>query len=108
MYESNTCQQRTKLIVFLGTPHRGSDAAEWGKIVANLAQVGFQDSNKQILRSLEVNSEILDRIHGDFVKIVHEKKIKIHSFQESRPLTGIKGFDGKVVPFQHSLHPGLG
>ncbi|KAL1637086.1 hypothetical protein SLS56_000742 [Neofusicoccum ribis] len=97
VHESEICQHRTKLIIFLGTPHRGSDSAEWGKIAANLVQLGFQDSNKKILRSLEVNSEILEIIHRDFVTIVHEKKIKIHSFQESRPITGIKGLEGKVV-----------
>lgn len=66
--------------MFLGTPHRGSAYAEWGAIVSNLARLALQDSNKKIIETLEVNSEVLDNIHDDFKTIVHSASIKIHSF----------------------------
>ena len=89
-------RDRTKLIIFLGTPHRGSEYADWGQIASNLAQLVFQDSNKRIIKTLEVHSEVLENIQDDFIKIVDTSKIKIHSFQEARAITGIKGLGGKV------------
>ncbi|KAJ4158226.1 uncharacterized protein LMH87_008759 [Akanthomyces muscarius] len=97
MHKSETCRSRTKLIVFLGTPHRGSSYAGWGEIAANLARLALQDSNKRILETLEVNSEVLDNIHEEFKTIVHNSEIKIHSFQESQGMSGMKGLDNKVV-----------
>ncbi|KAF1959885.1 TPR-like protein [Byssothecium circinans] len=48
--------------------------------------------------ALKVDSELLENIHEEFVKIVlRVETIKIHSFQEARGITGLKGFHGKVV-----------
>lgn len=93
---SKTCRLRTKLIVFLGTPHRGSLYAGWGGIASNLACLALQDTNKKIIETLDVNSEVLDNIQEEFNTIVHESGIKIHSFQEARGLSGLIGLDGKV------------
>lgn len=65
-------------------------------IASNLASCALQDTNKRIVQTLEVNSEVLDNIHEEFVKIVIESGLKIHSFQEGRGLSGVKGFSGKV------------
>ena len=89
-------RERTKLIMFLGTPHRGSGYAGWGQIASNLARLAQQDSNKKILETLEVNSEILDNIHEDFKAAVSKGGIKVHSFQEARGMFGMKGVDAKV------------
>ncbi|KAL2672302.1 hypothetical protein Neosp_013005 [[Neocosmospora] mangrovei] len=94
---SEACRSRTKFVIFLGTPHRGSQYAGWGMIASNLASCALQDTNKRIIQTLEVNSEVLDNIHEEFVKIVLETGLKIHSFQEGRGLSGVKGFSGKVV-----------
>ncbi|GJN84268.1 hypothetical protein PLIIFM63780_007824 [Purpureocillium lilacinum] len=97
MHRSESCRTRTRLIVFLGTPHRGSAVAGWGEIAANLARLALQDSNKRLLETLEVSSEILDNIHEEFKTIVHKSGIKIHSFQEAQGVSGMKGLDNKVV-----------
>ncbi|KAI1740902.1 hypothetical protein F4680DRAFT_418071 [Xylaria scruposa] len=94
---SEPCQSRTKLIVFLGTPHRGSSYAGWGAIASNLVSLAFQDSNKGIVQSLEVNSEALDNIQEEFLRIAHKAGMKVHSFQEARAISGVKGLHGKVV-----------
>jgi hypothetical protein len=96
MHRSETCRNRTKLIIFLGTPHRGSSYASWGEIASNLARLALQDTNKKVLETLEVNSEVLDNIHEEFKCIVHKNGIKIHSFQEARGITGVRGLHGKV------------
>ncbi|KAH0045052.1 hypothetical protein KCU78_g285, partial [Aureobasidium melanogenum] len=94
---SEMVRDRTRLIIFLGTPHRGSAYANWGQIASNLARLALQDSNKRLLESLEVNSEVLDNIHEEFKTIVFERTMKIHTFQESRGITGMKGLNEKVV-----------
>ncbi|KAL8942228.1 MAG: hypothetical protein Q9211_001495, partial [Gyalolechia sp. 1 TL-2023] len=93
---SEECRRRIKLIVFLGTPHRGSDWANWGEIASNLARVALQDSHKKMIETLEVDSEVLDNIHEQFVQVVSEHDIRIHSFQEGRAMSGIKGLHDKV------------
>lgn len=66
LHKSVTICKRTRLIIFLGTPHRGSSYAGWGKIASNLASLGLQDSNKRLKQTLEVNGEVLDIIHNEF------------------------------------------
>ncbi|KAI1647572.1 uncharacterized protein F4817DRAFT_103194 [Daldinia loculata] len=97
IWRSNICSSQTKLIIFLGTPHRGTPAAAWGTIASNLAALALHDSNKKIVRTLQVNSEVLDNIHFQFKNKVSEKGIMIHSFQEARGISGVKGLEGKVV-----------
>ena len=102
MHESKECRDRAKLIVFLGTPHRGSDYADWAKIAANLLNV-ILDSNKNLVNNLEVNSEVLDSIHERFLCIIREDKVKIHSFYEARGISGFKLFSGKVCRAQSEI-----
>ncbi|KFY90176.1 hypothetical protein V498_06140, partial [Pseudogymnoascus sp. VKM F-4517 (FW-2822)] len=47
--------------------------------------------------TLEVNSEVLDNIHEEFKTILSKCAIKVHSFQEAKGISGMKGLDNKVV-----------
>jgi len=96
VHRSEKIREWTKLIIFLGTPHRGSAYAGWGQIASNLARLTLQDTNKKILETLEVNSEVLDYINENFTDIVYKSEIKIHSFQEARGISGMKGLHEKV------------
>jgi hypothetical protein len=82
--------------MFLGTPHRGSGVSQWGQIISNLARISLQDSNKKILETLEVNGEVLDNINNSFKSLLYNGNIKVHSFQEARGMTGIRGLHTKV------------
>lgn len=93
------CFQRIRSIIFCGTPHRGSDAAAWGRLASNIVAAAFIDSTSRLLTDLEVDSQILDLVHEDFLKLLHEHRIRVHSFQEGRAMTGIKGFNDKVKCF---------
>ncbi|KAK4197446.1 putative kinesin light chain [Triangularia verruculosa] len=97
IHRSETCRQRCRLVIFLGTPHRGAGIADWGKIAANLAVMALQDSNKSILDTLKVDSEVLDNIQENFINLLDKGGIKVHSFYETKGITGIKGLHGKVV-----------
>ncbi|CRK30176.1 hypothetical protein BN1723_014348 [Verticillium longisporum] len=101
---SETLQQRTAAIVFLGTPHRGSSAADWAQLASNMAAVAFLDSNKQVTGALKVDSEVLGNVHEQFVKIAMKRGIRLHSFQEGRGISGVRGISGKIVgDFSSSL-----
>ncbi|KAF2968399.1 hypothetical protein GQX73_g5137 [Xylaria multiplex] len=84
-------------VVFCGSPHRGSDAAAWGKLATNLIAVALMDSNSRLFSDLQVDSRVLSRIQADFLKALWRAPLRIHSFQEGRALTGVKGLDSKVV-----------
>lgn len=96
MHRSKACRSRIRLVVFLGTPHRGSEWVGWGEIASNLARLALQDPHKKIIETLEVNSEVLDNIHEEFKIVIEEEGTKIHSFQEAKGITGMKGIGEKV------------
>ena len=89
--------ERTRYILFLGTPHRGASIADWGLILANLATITLQDVDKKVLRALSTNSEILEDIQKAFRRILDDHKLQILSFQEERGISGVKGLSSKVV-----------
>ena len=101
---SEAARQRTRFIVFLGTPHRGSRAAGWGEVAANLAQLALQDTHTKIVETLEVDSEVLDMIHEQFVEALPDHT-RVHSFQEGRGMSGVKGLHEKVgcSSFDHAI-----
>ena len=76
----------TKCVMFLGTPHRGSGVAGLSKTVAEIARLALLDIRVKLVRDLKVDSEILQRIHSDFMKMLSEGPFDIHSFQEGRPI----------------------
>jgi hypothetical protein len=85
----------TYAVVFLGTPHRGSQQAGLGVIAANVCKAMLKDANTGILRSLEQDSEVLERISEAFERIVTRGEVKVYSFVEEIPTLGI----GKVCIF---------
>ncbi|KAI0407382.1 hypothetical protein F4802DRAFT_605555 [Xylaria palmicola] len=93
----NRFLRRIRAVVFCGTPHRGSNLATWSKLATNLVNLAFVDVNSTLLSDLQVDSQVLDLIQDDFLNIVHQMPLRIHSFQEGRPLTGVRGLHDKVV-----------
>ena len=80
----------TKGVIFLGTPHHGSDIASLGKIAAELSRIFVQNPNVQILRALESNSEVLERISRSFGQVLSFGQLNVHSFQEELETKGVK------------------
>ncbi|KAA8894041.1 hypothetical protein FN846DRAFT_456297 [Sphaerosporella brunnea] len=87
----------TYAIAFLGTPHRGSNAAEWGLMARNVAvAVGF-DANDKILRDLRVDSGTLETLREEFNRMLQDKAFSVYTFQEARGFKGFRGLSGKIV-----------
>ena len=80
-------------VMFLGTPHHGSKTASLGKVAFELSRVFFQHPNTDILRGLERNSEILERITRSFGQILAAGHLKVHSFREELDTKGMSIVD---------------
>jgi len=90
--------ESTKAIMFFGTPHRGSDFSDLGETLRRVASaVGF-DTAKQNVRTLEVDSGVLEECHRRFQQLQSRENLGIFTFQETRGVTGIAylGFNRKV------------
>ena len=53
-------------IIFFGTPHRGSDKAVYGKVLANVAQTMTHRPPARLVSALQTNSDVLLRLTSDF------------------------------------------
>lgn len=89
-------RHKTQLVVFLGTPHRGRHEAAWDATASNLARLVFQDSREGLIQNLDMNNEGLDTIQDEFLDIVRDSGIRIHSFQEARETSNAEGLSAKA------------
>jgi hypothetical protein len=77
-------------IVFLGTPHRGTDSASLSNVVTSVARVALPTGNVDLIRNLEKDSQILDRIRDSFSRILDKRRLTIWSFTEELPIRGVE------------------
>lgn len=75
--------ENTKGIVFLGTPHRGSDKASMANIIGNLGSLVLRQPNKQLLEALYPNSGTLENLRDGFATISED--MRIICVQEEKP-----------------------
>ena len=76
-------------VIFLGTPHRGSQQTDLGILAANICRAMLQDVNTGIIRSLEEGSEVLERIREAFERMLTHEEVKAYSFVEEIPTAGV-------------------
>jgi hypothetical protein len=84
-------QDATLGLIFLGTPHRGSDKATYGKVLADVAQFIAHRPSPRLLTALQTNSDVLLRLTTDFRFQLPD--YEVYSFYEQRPM---KGFSSLV------------
>ncbi len=77
-------------VIFLGTPHRGSNKSAWANVARNLNQAMLHDGDPRILEVLFRGSEVLERLQDSFSGFL--QSISVYSFLEDLPVAGI----GKV------------
>ena len=92
-----TVYDSTKAIIFMGTPHRGSDYAPWGIIARNIAVAAGFDANDRLLKDLRADSTMLDLLRDEFGKMLREEKFRVYTFSEGKGLKGVQGLTTKVV-----------
>ncbi|KAI8162351.1 Protein SERAC1 [Colletotrichum sp. SAR 10_70] len=85
-------------IVFLGTPHGGSDMAKWGQMIQNMSDAIIPrklfDSESVLLKTLKKDNETLQNINIHFLDIY--QRFKIHMVHENHK-TDVKGTKMLVV-----------
>lgn len=85
-------------IVFFGTPHRGSDKANYGRILANVATGVMHKPKSRLIDALQSNSETLMKLTSEFK--FEAPNMEIITFYETRPM-GI--FSRLIVEKQSAL-----
>ncbi|QPC65061.1 hypothetical protein HYE67_007292 [Fusarium culmorum] len=94
-------------LIFLATPHVGSDAAAWGVIVQAMAAAliprRFFDSEPVLLKTLRKDNETLVNINSHFLDIY--QRFEVHMVRENQK-TDVKGKKFFVVD-AHSAGPPL-
>ena len=77
----NNIFKNSKAIVFLGTPHRGANLANF---LSNLLAISF--SRKIFVKQLGANSEMIEEINNAFR---HRSNLELISFCESQAIHGV-------------------
>lgn len=84
-------------IIFLGTPHDGSELASWGSALQGMAghvPRKFFDSEPVLIETLRKDNETLDNININFLNIY--QRFKIHMVHENQK-TDLKGTKSLIV-----------
>jgi len=89
----NDILESTVAIAFMGTPHAGSDLANWAKILTSLSRI-LRRTNKEIVDVLRPDSEMLANLQQEFHTMLDARQkngktpIKIFCFFEELAVTG--------------------
>ncbi|KFY69329.1 hypothetical protein V496_00331 [Pseudogymnoascus sp. VKM F-4515 (FW-2607)] len=85
----------TRGIIFMGTPHAGSDLANWGYVLATLLST-LRNTNSAILDPLRQKSDVLTAIQQQFQQCLRKPgvNIEIYCFFEEKAVVGV----GVIVP----------
>ncbi|KUI72438.1 Protein SERAC1 [Cytospora mali] len=84
-------------IIFLGTPHDGSELASWGSALQGMAghiPRKFFDTEPVLIETLRKDNETLDNINMNFLNIY--QRFKIHMVHENQK-TDLKGTKSLIV-----------
>lgn len=95
-----TISRFTKAVMFLGTPHQGSPIADTGETMRRIASVAGFDTAKQNLRTLQIDSGLLEECQRRFSLLLKRRsEIEIIIFQEARGIIGFSylGSNQKVI-----------
>ncbi|PYH45433.1 LipA and NB-ARC domain protein [Aspergillus saccharolyticus JOP 1030-1] len=85
-------------ILFLGTPHNGSDVAKWGALLQNICSAvmpkKFMESSPHLVKALKTNNETLQNINSLFADMT--SRFHIYFFHETLS-TDVKGTRELIV-----------
>lgn len=85
----NSLSESTLGIIFLGTPHRGSEMASYGNVFASIANAVMIKPPPRLINALQSNSGALMRLTTDFRSQL--PKYQVYSFYEMKPMKMLSG-----------------
>jgi hypothetical protein len=89
--EINDVVESTKAVIFLGTPHRGSDFAGLGDVARQVASTLLRmDSNGAVIRALGLDSPELELSRESFLQQWRRYCFRVKTFQESQGFSGVR------------------
>ncbi|RYP70578.1 hypothetical protein DL771_005397 [Monosporascus sp. 5C6A] len=85
-----TIRDSTRGVIFFGTPHSGSDMANWGELLRRIAGI-FAVTNSTLLAALnsENDNGQLEELRKNFSRMLGQSsdgKFRVFSFRETKPL----------------------
>jgi len=87
-------------IIFLGTPHRGSQSQPKAELIATIASAAGLGEKSSLLRTLQPDSEALNDLLYDFSRVVNIASIPLFCFFEQRKSAVAKAIVPRAVrPF---------
>ncbi|RAO73451.1 uncharacterized protein BHQ10_009463 [Talaromyces amestolkiae] len=96
--------ESTVAIAFMGTPHLGSNIADWGHPISKLSNL-LRKTNSEVIGVLQPGSEMLAAVQQEFYTMLDDrsrndsKYINIFCFYEEVGYTGL----GEIVPKQSAI-----
>ncbi|KAI5790603.1 P-loop containing nucleoside triphosphate hydrolase protein, partial [Peziza echinospora] len=94
-------------IMFMGTPHTGSDLARWGSvaesIISRMIPKAIVDTNPNLIKTLGRNSEVLQNITSGFVSIQSKHFFKLYYFWEEMKTKLPNGSYEAVVEYSSAV-----
>ena len=90
---------QTKALIFLGTPHRGSDSANLAVIVGRIVNVAGAGVDTRILKTLQPRSEELETLSNEFKDVARHIMIRTYYERKETHVPGV----GKTLVSETSL-----
>ena len=65
-------------------------------LAKRMSALALGHGDHQLLNTLEVNSERLERLTADFAVLLKDGTFKVHTFQQTKDMTSIPGLTGNA------------
>ena len=86
----NEIHLHTLGIIFLGTPHRGSDKANYGRILARVATAAMNKPPSHLVNALHTNSDSLMRLSSDFrFRLPNYQVVSFYEMKPTKPFSTV-------------------
>jgi hypothetical protein len=94
---------RTTAILFLGTPHRGTEWHRTASTIEYIVRAAGFDTNPKNLKALSIDSGELNIVHENFMRLLNrrDRHFEVRTFQETQGISRFRylGLNSKVSKY---------
>ena len=95
-HDAAAIRKSTIAVIFMGTPHRGSQLASYADLAVTCIKATGIKANTANLRHLKLDSDDLEELGTQFGSLLQSESIKVLTFYELKP-TRIAGIGETMV-----------